>query len=197
MDSFMPAFIVIHRHFYGLLLLLVLPLSVQADAFEINHANVSKMGEGYILDARIDYQLTPIIEEALDNGVPITFVQNIEIVRRTPLLWNLWNWDSAVWSREIRYQLRYHDLSQQYILFAYQNRNYRNFPTLKGALSTMGEITAYDFPREFTANPRGLLFRIKSELDLSALPSPMRPGAFLSRKWNLDSAWYEAQWPSE
>lgn len=195
MDSIMPAFTALFRPLYGLILLLAIPLTAQANAFEIRFVEVSKIGEGYSVDARIGYQLTPIIEEALDNGVPITFIQQLQIVRRTPILWDIWNWDHDIWQHTIQYELRYHDLSQQYLLYAFDNQAHRNFPTLTGALTAMGEIGAFQLPREYTANPRGLLLRLKSGIDVSALPSPMRPGAFLSRKWNLSSPWYEAEWP--
>lgn len=197
MDSTMPAFTALFRLLYGLILLLAIPLAAQANAFEIRFTEVSKIGEGYSVDARIGYQLTPIIEEALDNGVPITFVQQLQIVRRTPIFRDIWNWDHDIWQHTIQYELRYHDLSQQYILYSFDNQAHRNFPTLTGALTAMGEIGAFQLPREYTANPRGLLLRLKSGIDVSALPSPMRPGAFLSRKWNLSSPWYEAEWPLE
>ena len=33
--------------------------------------------------------------------------------------------------------------------------------------------------------------RIRARLDIEALPSPLRPIAYLSPKWRLDSGWFE------
>jgi hypothetical protein len=35
--------------------------------------------------------------------------------------------------------------------------------------------------------------RVRARLDVEALPSPLRPLAYLTAPWQLDSDWY--QWP--
>lgn len=176
---------------------LALPLTAQATQFTINQAQVYKIGNGYTLNATISYPLTPRVQEALDNGVPITFYQEIQLVDRTPLLWDWWHWDDIAWSAEIRYELRYHDLSQQYMLHSLEAGNHRNFTTLASALNAMGNITNLTLPPALTALSDSSLLRLRSGIDLNALPSPMRPGAMISSKWDLTSEWFEAIWPSD
>ncbi|MBE9533007.1 MAG: DUF4390 domain-containing protein, partial [Proteobacteria bacterium] len=50
-------------------------------------------------------------------------------------------------------------------------------------------------PPEHLEDINNLTLQISSELDLYALPTPMRPGALLSSKWQLSSPWKEAVWP--
>ena len=176
---------------------LALPLTAQAAQFTINQAQVYHIGNGYTLNASISYPLTPRVQEALENGVPITFFQEIQLIERTPLLWDWWQWDETIWSTEIRYELRYHDLSQQYMLHSLDAENHRNFTTLASALNAMGNITNLTLPPALTNAADGRILRLRSGIDLTALPSPMRPGAMISSKWDLTSPWFEALWPSD
>ncbi len=175
---------------------LALPLTAQAQ-FTIDQAQVYQIGNGYTLNASISYPLTPRVQEALENGVPITFFQEIQLIERTPLLWDWWQWDETIWSAEIRYELRYHDLSQQYMLYSPETDNHRNFTTLASALNAMGNITNLTLPPALTKIADGRILRLRSGIDLTALPSPMRPGAMISSKWDLTSPWFEALWPSD
>lgn len=173
-----------------------LPLTAQAQ-FTIEQAKVYQIGNGYTLNASISYPLTPRVQEALENGVPITFFQEIQLIERTPLLWDWWQWDETIWSAEIRYELRYHDLSQQYMLYSPETDNHRNFTTLASALNAMGNITNLTLPPALTNVTDDRILRLRSGIDLTALPSPMRPGAMISSKWDLTSPWLEALWPSD
>jgi hypothetical protein len=67
---------------------------------------------------------------------------------------------------------------------------------MESALSGMGEIKDFSLPPQHTLDTSDLILRIRSQIDLNALPSPMRPGAFLSNKWDLASDWHEVAWPS-
>lgn len=193
----MPVCSVIKR-FLQIFCLLTVPLIAQATQFTINQAQVYQIGNGHMLNATISYPITPRVQEALDNGVPITFFQEIQLLDRTPILWDWWHWDTIIWSTEIRYELRYHDLSQQYMLTALDLDNHRNFTTLSSALSAMGNITSLTLPPAYTAERTDTtVLQIRSGLDLTALPSPMRPGAMISDKWDLTSEWFEAVWPSD
>lgn len=180
-----------------LLCWLALPMTVQADQFTVNQAQVYQIGSSYIVNASISYQLTPRVKEALENGVPITFFQQIQLLDRTPLLWGWWQWDQVIWETEIRYELRYHDLSKQYMLHSLDAENHRNFTTLDSALNAMGNIANLTLPPAFTNTTDNIVLQLRSGIDLTALPSPMRPGAMISSKWDLTSEWFETLWPSD
>ena len=97
MDSFMPVCSVIKRSLQ-IFCLLAVPLIAQATQFTINQAQVYQIGNGHMLNATISYPITPRVQEALDNGVPITFFQEIQLLDRTPILWDWWHWDTIIWS---------------------------------------------------------------------------------------------------
>lgn len=166
----------------------------QATVFSVNNPVVNQIGNGHVLDADIRYPLTPRVIEALDNGVPITFVQELRLLRSLPILGRFWSWETTLWESSLRYELRYHALSEQYVLLALDTGVQQSFPTMQGALATLGRLRGLTLPPEHLQDRGNLVLRIRSKLDLNALPTPMRPGALLSDKWQLTSPWVEAVW---
>lgn len=175
------------------LIFLVSPI-VHAVNFTVTSAQIDKIGNGYILNAELKYPLTPRVIEALENGVPITFYQELELIHDIPILGKYWQWEETLWSTKLRYQLRYHALAQQYVLQALDTKNHRNFPSLTDALQALGQIKHLTLPPEHTSNTDNLTLYLRTDIDLYALPTPMRPGALISSKWQLSSPWVAAQW---
>jgi len=176
------------------ILFLLCSLSVHAESFKVSSAHISKIGNGYVLNAKIEYPLTDKVIEAIDNSVPIVFSQQLEIIKSIPLLGRYWQWNETLWSTNIRHKLRYHALTQQYVLHALDTNSQRNFPSLISALHALGNIKELTLPPEYFDQPDNLIFQLRSGIDLHALPTPMRPGALISSKWQLTSPWVEAQW---
>lgn len=191
----MPACDAVKR-FLPILMLLALAYSgiAAATIFSVNNPKVHQIGNGYVLSAQIDYPLTPRVIEALQNGVPITFFQELKLEENFPILGRFWQWETTLWQARLHYQLRYHALSEQYVLKSLETGDQRNFPDINGALSALGQIEDLSLPPEFTEDPGDLVLQLRSGLDLSALPTPMRPGAMISSKWQLTSPWVRAVW---
>lgn len=191
----MPACDAVKR-FLPIVMLLALAYSgiAAATIFSVNNPRVHQIGNGYVLSAQIDYPLTPRVIEALQNGVPITFFQELKLVESFPILGRFWQWETTLWQSRLHYRLRYHALSEQYVLKSLETGDQQNFPDIDGALGALGRIQDLSLPPEFTQQPDDLMLLIRSGLDLSALPTPMRPGAMISSKWQLTSPWVRAVW---
>lgn len=175
-------------------LILLASSSVHAKNFSITSAQVDNIGNAYVLNAELSYPLTARVIEAIENGVPITFYQQLELVKETPILKGYWLWKETLWSTELRYRLRYHALTQQYVLQALDTENYRNFPSLTDALYALGLIENLTLPPRHTADIDNLILYLQTDIDLHALPTPMRPGALISSKWQLSSPRVAAKW---
>lgn len=180
--------------FLALLLFLSSMSAVRATTFDIPSAHITKIGNGHVLNAIINYPLTPRVIEALDNGIPIVFFQEFKLLNITPLLGEYWQWEETLWRTKIRYELRYHALAQQYILQDLATGKERHFPSLDGTLHVLGKIQNFTLPPEHLVDTNDLTFLLRSGIDLYALPTPMRPGAIISSKWHLTSPWTPAQW---
>jgi hypothetical protein len=178
-----------------LLFILVWPLSVHAQKFTVNEAVISKVGNGHTLNARLNYKLTPRVIEALENGVPITFYQEFELSE--PMFWigDYFDWSSTLWIETNRYELRYHALTEQYVLINLDTNHRQSFTSLHSALTELGNIKNFILPPEHLLTlHQNVKLTIQTGLDLHALPTPMRPGALISSKWKLDSDKVPATW---
>ena len=190
----MPAY-VINKLFRQLgLWLLLLSSVVHAESFTVESAKVTSIGNGYTLTAEISYPLTARVIEAIDNGIPIIFQQQFELIGSDSLLGKYWPWKQTLWSIEIRNELRYLALTQQYLLIDLDTAYQRHFASLDDALKSLGKVQSLILPPEYIEDPDGLILRLRSGLDLNSLPTPMRPGAIISSKWQLTSPWVKAQW---
>jgi hypothetical protein len=178
------------------LLLLFCLTSAQAaeKTFSVNDAEIIRIGNGYILNAQLSYPLTPRVKQALDNGVPITFYQQFELIEPYPVVGNFFDWSETIWSTEIQFELRYHALTEQYVLRTLDTHSHRTFSSLEAALYSMGEIAGLTLPPKHIDQMESKSLRLRTGINLHALPTPMRPGALISSKWQLDSPWVSAQW---
>ncbi len=175
------------------LLLLLTAFSAQA-AFVVNSAEIYRIKQGYLLDADIDYQLNPRIREAIANGIAIVFLNTIELQQEKRFFNGLLPWTSTRWQKELRYEIRYLALSQQFTLRDLNQKSQTSFVSLNAALTTMGSLDSFKLPILPTEDVAHLSLRLRSSIDLRALPAPMQPGALISTKWHLTSPWVEAIW---
>lgn len=179
------------RHtFFPLLLAGCLLLSVdwlQAAEFTVRDAQTRLVDGVYHLEADIRYQLSDTIHEALANGVPITISLQIMIEQQRDYVWN-----KTVASLQQKYTMQYHALSGQYIIRNLNSGSQQNFRSLNSALLTLGEI--HDLPlldQSLLQEPDAIYqVRLRSEIDINALPAPLRPKAWLSHEWKLRSEWF-------
>ena len=175
-----------------LLLLLALALLAplaQASEFAVREAEAHLTDGVYRLDARLSLSLNAGVEEALNNGVPITISVDIEVLETYP-----WLPDQTVASLEQRYLLRHHALSERYLV---KNLNtglqssYSYLDEALGSIESLREIPILD--QHLLAPGNDYYGRVRVRLDRESLPSPLRAISYISRDWQLKSDWLE--WP--
>lgn len=176
------------RYRWTLLVYLIWVMAPCAAAnIEVRSANDRVENQIYVIDARLAYELSGTALEALDNGVPLTVSVEIEIQRNRDFWWN----EEIAQIRQ-KYRLEHHTLSDQYILTDLATRTRRNFPSVEEAIEGLGELKSIPLGelRELR-NGGPYLLRLRSRLDISELPTPLRPLAYLSPQWRLSSGWFE------
>lgn len=166
-------------------LLLCLTQSALASQFSI-HSVSAELSDGvYVLNARLDVELSEEMSNALKNGVALVFVLDLH-VKEQKYRW----FKKTVVKLEQRYELRYHALSQQYIL---TNRNtglQSSFRSLSRALRKLGKIE--DLPL-LDASVISLyddaVSLLRLRLDVRELPLPLKVRAYTSSDWQTRSRW--------
>ncbi len=79
--------------------------------FEVTGAHTAVVYEVYVVDANIRMRLTKHAREALQNGVPLEILVEVEVLRERPWLWN-----ETIEHIRKTYRLSYHALSERYIV---------------------------------------------------------------------------------
>lgn len=158
-----------------------------ASGISIQTAQSELKNEVHYLNAQIAFAFGRQVNEALLEGVPLTFLFDIEIVRARPWLWN-----ERVAALEQRYQISYHALTRQYMVRNLNIGTQRNFPTIEAALSMLGAVV--DLPlidANLLQADQVYRGRLHVRLDSNTLPVPLRLIALMSADWRLASEWRE------
>ena len=165
--------------------------SPEDPGFAVREAEIRLVGEIYRLDAGIDFAFSRESLEAMENGVPVTVLIEIEVLRERPLL------DERIHRVRAGYRLDTHALSDRYViteLRSGQTHTYRSFEDLRAGL---GEIRGLPVLERWRLGPgHRYRIRLRARLDIEALPSPLRPLAYLSPLWRLRSDWFSVDLPS-
>ena len=163
----------------------------KAAGFEIRYAKTRLANGVYLLDANIDFEFSNQALEAIENGIPVIIIFEMDIVRVRRFMW-----DSDVARLEGRYRIETRALSQTYVVGNLSSGETRVFASFADLVADLGTIR--DFPlidEHLLDKDNDYRLRIRALLDIESLPAPMRPRAYLSSLWRLKSDWYE--WPIE
>lgn len=143
----------------------------------------------YRIGANVEFEFNETLHDALHNGVPLLIELRIEVLRQ-----RRWLWAGLVAKIRQRFELQYHALSQRYVVSNYSTGVQRSFSTMNDALKYIGNV--YDLPL-IDANlldpQQTYIVRMRADLDVESLPTPVRLWAYLGSAWSLKGDWY--QWP--
>ena len=158
-----------------------------AAGFVVEHAALRLVGGIYVADARIDFAFSEDNFEAMRNGVALTVIVDLE-VRRERGRW----WDETLAARELRYRIETNVLTGRYRIRSLHDGSARNYRSLDEVVERLGRLESVPIiDRARLAGDVRHTARIRASLDIEALPSPLRPIAYLSPAWRLGSGWFE------
>jgi Domain of unknown function (DUF4390) len=164
-------------------LMLVMSTVARANEIEVREANLRATDEGLVLNAEFDFQITPRLAEAVENGVPLYFELEFELTR------SRWYWfDEKAVAKRMQVRLSYHALSRQYRLST--GLLQRSFATLEEALDVLRRLRNWlVVDRTVSLADATYEAAIRMRLDTTLLPKPFQLSALTNREWNLESAW--------
>ena len=162
-------------------------------ATELTQFNVERGEDGVYLSAIVQFDLPPVVEDALMKGIPMYFVAEADtyLIR--------WYWVDkrvAVATRTIR--LAYHPLMRRWRvnivsgvinnsagLRATLNQNYDTLPEALSAVQRLSRWRIADNTETETDAAHRLEFRFS--LDLSQLPRPFQIGVAGQKDWMISA----------
>ncbi len=160
--------------------------SVAADEFAVRNVDTVWLDDVYQLSADVYCPLSAQPVEALRKGVALTISLDIDVTKGR----RYWL-DEKVASLEQSYELRYHALTDQYLLTNLNSGVQHSFPSLQTALDVLGNIV--DLPlldRQLLEPDEDYSGRVRIRLDLDSLPAPLRLIAYFTPGWRQASDWY-------
>lgn len=164
-------------------MLLAMPAHAQ---LTILSAKVQLEENVYTLNSAIEYQFSQEVLEALHSGVALTFILTITIERER---WYLW--DETVANLKQRYQIKHFALGNRYQLTYLNTGIKESYPTLKLLLQSLGKIEHFPLLDKHLVKSDGKYWvNLQVNLDIEALPAPLRPLAYFSSEWRLTSGWH-------
>lgn len=157
-----------------------------AGEFEVRSAAARLVQGVYLVDARIDYELSDKALEALDSGVDLTIQLQIEVIRKRAFLP-----DALVAELRQDSTLTFEPLTQRYVVRNLNSGQKQSYATLFSALSNLGKITGLPVIDAALLDPDAQhRMRVRAVLDQNTLPGPLRLIAFWSSGFRLVSDWY-------
>jgi hypothetical protein len=165
------------------------PAADGSGAFKVTEISTEKGDESYLLNARMDINLNTGPKEALENGIPLVFELQIQTLEK-----HVWIWDIVVAEYKQVRQVQLHALSRTYLVKDTDTGAQRSYLKLEDALQAAGFL--HNFPvLDYGRMQDGQTYsvRLRGNLDIEALPTPVRLLAYVSSAWDMDSEWYQWQ----
>ena len=152
---------------------------------------VERTTEGLLLNASMEFQLPGLVQEALQQGIPMTFVADAEVTRAR------WYWSDQKVSQVQRYlRLSYQPLTRRWRLIvssaSFSNSGLgvsvgQTYDQLSEVLPAMQRIARWHIA-DAEALDTDAAYRVhfRFQLDMSQLPRPLQIGALGRSGWNLN-----------
>lgn len=155
-----------------------------AEGATIRNAKLESTEDGYQLNADIDVQLTPAMQEALRKGMPLYFVVDFELTK------GRWYWfDQGITSVSRDRRVVYAPLTDQYrVTVAGFSQNVSTIEEVQRILSRVRSWAVLDKGRLKLGERYEAAVRFR--LDNAQLPKPFQLNVLASRDWSLSSDWY-------
>ena len=153
--------------------------------FTIKNVSISQAYQSLNVDLRQDLQLSQQAREALEHGVTLIIMLELELHNDNNMM--------VVRNDNRHFQLRYLPLSERYQLLEEGTDELRAFSRLRHLLASINDLNV-----QMTTGPLlpgNYELRTRIYLDESRLPAPMQLPAWFSPQWQHDSEW--SVWPFE
>jgi len=151
----------------------------------VTHADlrvVQGADPGTFVDAQFDLPMPTSLRDAVDHGIALYFVIELEISRRR------WYWfDKRLVNDALEYRLSFSPLTRQYRLT--RGGLAQPFDSLDQALATLRRVSQWRVGDAGLLEGGNVEARIRLRLDTSMLPKPFQVNALTDRDWTLASDW--------
>jgi hypothetical protein len=155
----------------------------RADTIVAKSAEIRAEEDDYVLNAEFELTLNPTLEEALQRGVALYFILELELTR--PRWWWL---DEKVVVSEVQYRIAWNALTQQYrVSSGLFGQTLYSLEEVERFLSRVNSRPIAKRDQLQKGERYNAALRLR--LDVNQLPKPFQVNALTSREWSLQSDW--------
>ena len=154
---------------------------------EASYFQVERSDDELQLSTQLQFELPPVVEDALTKGIPLSFVMVADVLRER------WYWyDKRLATAQRHFRLAYQPLSRRWRLNVSTGGNAvgltlsQSYDTLGQAFAAIKRVSKWKIAdvAELDGAPRCRVeYRFK--LDLSQLPRPFQLGAVGPTEWDI------------
>jgi hypothetical protein len=162
----------------------LLPFAATADGLTVKNAELYVNEEWYFLHADFDIAFSKPVEEALEKGISLNFLLELEITRPR------WYWfDESIATVRQNVRINYHALTRQYHFSS--NSGNQSFNTLSEAKEVLRRVADWKvFDRSLLKKGVAYQAAVRMKLDVKQLPKPLQVDALGAKEWDLASDWF-------
>ena len=161
--------------------LALFPVAANADSVPLNNAEVRIEDEEVVVNVDFALSLNATLEEALQRGIPLYFLLEVEIQRPR------WYWfDEKVLQHSTQYRVSYQPLTRKYRVAS--GLLSQTLDSLEEVERLIGRVNARAIARASDLE-KGSRYDVvvRLRLDQNQLPKPFQVNALASREWQLAS----------
>ena len=152
---------------------------------EVHSAYVNIDKGVFMLHARVEYPVSPVIRGALRDGVTLTFDLEARVDRDR----RYWV-SSNIVDLTLRRELNYHAVSDRYVVKDTKSGDQLSFPTLDEALDYLGRVDAWPILVEPQLDGGIYSISVRAGMRRGHLPASLRAILFWTDDWARVSEWY-------
>jgi hypothetical protein len=164
----------------------------QSVTVDVPQLRIERADDGVYLSATVDFDLPPLVKDALTKGIPVFFVTEAEVLRHR------WYWaDERVTEASRHMRLAYQPLTRRWRLNVSPHpfgdvglgvSLSQNFDDLNDALSALKRVNRWRIAdRDQVAGDDRYRVDFRFRLDTSQLPRPLQMGILGRADWSLSA----------
>ena len=165
--------------------LIISPVSALSEQARIKNTLITNNKKELLVYFQIDGCFTQKVEEAVQSGIPTTFIYRIVLYNKSE--------DSLgrkIASKEISHTIKYDTLRKDYTVTMSEKKEpvvIQDFKAAKETMSTVDALSLTTLDRLEKDKPYSL--QVKAELDTIKLPPPLNYLFFFVSYWDFETAW--------
>lgn len=151
----------------------------------VREAAIRATPQGYVLDADVRLALNRTLADALERGIHLHFLLELEVTR--PRGW--WWFDEDIAEPVRKMHVYYHLLLRRYVVEnGYITRTVNSLPEALALLGRVADWQVLEPGALRTGKPYAARLRLR--LDTTQLPKPLSIAAVSGDRWELATPWY-------